>query len=65
MNKPRYEATSNSVYLPIADCVGRYCLSENSIRKIAREAGAMVKIGRRARINKEALDAYLAKQSKD
>ena len=62
MFKPTNKAKENSVYLTISDCVSRYCISENSIRKIAREAGALVKIGRSARINVSLLDAYLTRK---
>ena len=67
MNKPSYNElfeTLNKVrttkYISTEQAKVRYQLCYNSLAKIAKEAGAFIKIGRSARIDTEKLDAYLA-----
>lgn len=51
-----------SRYIPLSIAKKRYCLSLNTLSKLAKESGAFLKIGRSARIDTEKLDTYLAEK---
>ena len=45
----------------IPEACYKYSLGENSMRKVAAEAGAIVRIGRAVLVNYDVLDNYLAR----
>lgn len=43
----------------VDDACMRYSLGRNSVRKLAEDAGAVVRIGRSYRVNCDAVDRYI------
>ncbi len=58
MKKLRELKTDNSKLLTVDGACARYQLGKGTIRKIAKEESAIVRIGRVIRINVDILDDY-------
>lgn len=63
MYKTSVSLNSNSRYMSISNGAIYTGLGMNSIRKVAEEANAIRRIGRRVLIDKVALDKYLESQA--
>lgn len=48
----------------ITDAMNRYGLGRTTMSKVAKEAGAVVRIGKRYLVNYSKLDAYMDENSK-
>ena len=59
----RYEANMNSFMGDIKDAQKRYSLGCRSIRKVAEEQGALIKVGKCVRYNFNILDDFFMNQS--
>lgn len=60
MNKAtRHEITNNTMLITYEQARERYNLGRNVVMKLAKESGALVKIGKAARVDVETMDNYI------
>lgn len=64
MNLKIYKAEENCNYLSIKEACSRANVGASTMRRIAEEAHAVIKIGRLYRINWQKIEAYLENLSK-
>lgn len=53
------QQSENSRFISLDQATGRYALGMNTMRRLAQEAGAVTRVGRRVLISVERLDKYL------
>lgn len=59
MRKALYEASPDTNYLKIEEAVRYFNLCASTIKKIAKDCNAKVKIGQAARFKKDVLENYI------
>ena len=59
MRKKAYTEDTNSNYLTGKGAVAVFTLGESTIKRLARESGAIVKIGRCTRYKRDVLEKYI------
>lgn len=64
MRKKKYEADSHSNYLTGKDAVSIFNVGESTIKKLAAECGAKVKIGSLTRYRRDVLEDYIESMQK-
>ena len=65
MHKSKYCLNDNAKYLKMDTAIKRYSLSRNFLNKTARDAKAIIKIGRSVLIDADVLDEYLSNLAKE
>ena len=62
MTKPRLCRNENAKYLKMSEAIKRYSMCNNTLKKVATEGGAFLKIGNAVLIDTSILDSYLREQ---
>lgn len=65
MKERNYKESDSSFMIDVPTACERYQLGVNKIRAVAKEAGALVKVGKLVRIIPKKMDEYLLKQTGD
>lgn len=54
--------TDNAILLTMEQAKERYSLCYQTIMKLAKESGALIKIGKSTRFNRQKLDEYITRE---